>query len=289
MSDTRSDSAAGLLHARARLARSAAPFIWQESARRMAERLPLLRLQPERALDVGCAWGDGLALLRRQYPRAQLIGVEPAAALAERARRAQVPPRLLRALRAPTEVRVGALHAPPCVGAQMLWSNLALPWAADVAELFAGWHAALQPDGVLMFTSFGPDTLRELRTPELRELGVRVPDFIDMHDVGDLLIAQGFAEPVMDMEIVRLRYSDGAAALAELATLGRAPHAAAAPGLRTPRSWRLLQQALRGADGAVEISFELIYGHAYRPRTVVARDGIATFAVEQLRGTRALR
>ena len=273
--------------ARARLARRAAPFIWQEAARRLAERLPLLRLQPALALDVGCAWGDGLALLRAQYPRAQLVGVEPAAALAERARRSHVPPRLLQALRGRAEVRVAALAAPPRDGAQMLWSNLALPWADDVAALLGGWNAALQPDGVLMFTSFGPDTLRELRVPAVRELGVVPPDFVDMHDLGDLLLAQGFAEPVMDMEIVTLRYSDARAALAELAELGRAPHAAAAPGLRTPRRWRLLQQAL--GSGAVELSFELIYGHAYKPATRGARDGVATFPVEQLRGSRARR
>ncbi len=273
--------------ARERLARRAAPFIWQEAARRLAERLPLLRLQPTLALDVGCAWGDGLALLRAQYPRAQLVGIEPATALAEQARRSHVPARLLQAWRGRAEVRVAALAAPPRDGAQMVWSNLALPWADDLAALLGGWNAALQPDGVLMFTSFGPDTLRELRAPAVRALGIVPPDFVDMHDLGDLLLAQGFAEPVMDMEMVTLRYPDARAALAELAELGRVPHAAAAPGLRTPRRWRELQQTL-GA-GPVELSFELIYGHAYKPSTRGARDGVATFPVEQLRGSRARR
>jgi malonyl-CoA O-methyltransferase len=285
-------SSAAMLPARNRLARHAAPFLWLEAARRMAERLPLLRLEPETVLDVGCAWGDGLELLRRRWPAARIVGVEPAARLAARARDAHAADGLWRRLRGrgATEVRHAALEAPlqgqdELREAQMLWSNLALPWSADAGALLRGWAGALSAGGVVMFTTFGPDTLRELR-----EIGIALPAFPDMHDLGDRLAAEGFAEPVMDMEMLHLRWADAAPALAEVAELGRPPWPGAARGLRTPRRWQALQDVLRaqaraaGREG-VELTFELVYGHAFKPATVGAHAGVASFPLEQLRAS----
>ena len=287
----------GVMFARDRLARRPAPFMWQEAARRMAERLPLLKLQPQSVLDMGCAWGDGLALLRQHYPLARIVGVEPSALLADVARKAHAGRSWLRGLRgggrteviaAPLSGPVGTSTAPNV--AQMLWSNLALPWVAEIESTFAAWNRALLPDGVLMFTTFGPDTLRELRQAQCRDSGIIPPAYPDMHDLGDMLVQQGFAEPVMDMEMLHLRYARPKDALAELAELGRPAHAATAQGLRTPRQWQALQQALLSqaqAVGQAEIvlSFELIYGHAFKLATQPARAGVASFSVEQLRAT----
>ncbi len=294
MSAKPSDPDAGVRIARDRLARREAPFLWQEAARRMAERLPLLRLQPAQVLDLGCAWGDGLALLRAQYPQARIVGIEPSPRLAEAARTRHAARGWLQRLRAApaTEIACGALHESPAgavAAAQLLWSNLALGWAADTGALFAAWNRLLLPDGVLMFTTFGPDTLRELREPGVLELGIEAPSWIDMHDLGDLLVAQGFAEPVMDMELLRLRWGDADAALRELAQLGRAPHAATHPGLRTPRAWQrlrewLLARAAASSHGQVELSFELVYGHAFKPATSRAEHGVASIGVEQIGG-----
>ncbi len=284
-------------HARDRLARSPAPFIWLEAGRRMAERLSLLRTQPELVLDVGCAWGDGLALLRRQYAKARLVGLEPSALLAAAARKAHVRRGWLQGLRGSgsTEVVCAPLDFPHNIadmraGAHTLWSNLALPWARDARAVFGAWHRALQPEGVMMFTTFGPDTLRELRLPALRAMGIQPPSYPDMHDLGDMLVHEGFAEPVMDMEMVHLRYPSPLAALTELAELGRPPHDAIAHGLRTPRQWRVLQDILLqnalAVDGPpIELSFELIYGHAFKPVTHAAKAGVATFPLEQLRAS----
>ncbi len=255
----------------------------------MAERLALLRLVPDLVFDIGCAWGDGLALLRRQYPRARIVGVEPAPRLAALARRAHGSRQWLRGLRGqgPTEIIEAPLEHPGA-GAQMVWSNLALPWASDQGALFEGWLRALQPEGVLMFTTFGPDTLRELRAPGVRALGAVPPSHPDMHDLGDMLVAAGFAEPVMDMEMIRLHWGDPEKALIELAELGRPPHGHVPGGLRTPRAWRALQQALQSVargDGSVELSVELIYGHAFKPATRKALAGVATFDVETLRAS----
>ena len=283
------DTPPSVVLARDRLARHATPFIWNEAARRMAERLALLRLVPALVLDVGCAWGDGLALLRRQYPRARLVGVEPSPRLAAAARRTQGGMQWLRGLRGqgPTEIIEAPLERPGA-GAQMLWSNLALPWARDPGALFEGWLQALQPEGVLMFTTFGPDTLRELRTPAIGAMGIVPPSYPDMHDLGDMLMGAGFAEPVMDMEMIHLRWADPARAFAELAELGRPPHGALPGGLRTPRAWTALREAVRdatGQGGGVELSIELVYGHAFKPATRKATQGVATFDVETLRAS----
>lgn len=287
----------GVGYARDRLARRPAPFIWLEAGRRMAERLSLLRAQPEWVLDVGCAWGDGLALLRRQYAKARLVGLEPSALLAAVARKTHARRGWLQGLRGQgsTEVVCAPLDFPRNIadmpaGAHMLWSNLALPWASDIRAVFAAWHRALRPEGVMLFTTFGPDTLRELRLPALQAMGIRPPSYPDMHDLGDMLVHEGFAEPVMDMEMVHLRYPSPHAALAELAELGRAPHDGAAHGLRTPRQWRALQDMLlrnaRAVDGPpIELSFELVYGHAFKPVTQAAKAGVATFPLEQLRAS----
>ncbi len=282
------------LHAaRQRLARNEAPFLWLEAGRRMAERLPLLRLQPRQVLDLGCAWGDGLSLLRTHYPEAALTGIEPAPRLAEQARRRHGATGWLRRLRgaAPVEVEVGALHAPGAAPgqAQLLWCNLGLHWAGEPAAAFAAWSRLLMPDGVLMFTTFGPDTLRELRDDDVAALGVRAPEWMDMHDLGDLLVAQGFASPVMDMELLRLRWADADSALRELAQLGRVPHARAYAGLRTPRRWLRLREHLQARaaaapHGQVELSFELVYGHAFKPATSRAEHGVARVGLEQIGG-----
>jgi malonyl-CoA O-methyltransferase len=296
MSLAQSISPAAVRAARDRLARGPAPFLWQEAARRMAERLPLLRLQPRLVLDMGCAWGDGLGLLRQHYPQARLLGVEASTRLAEHARRGHVSGAWLRRLRGapPTEVVVGELGAAPPGGrglAQLLWSNLALGWAGDPEQVFGAWSRLLMPDGVLMFTTFGPDTLRELRDDDAAALGVRPAAWVDMHDLGDLLVAQGLTAPVMDMELLRLRWADADSALRELAQLGRAPHELAFPGLRTPRRWSRLRELLReraqaAAHGQVELSFELVYGHAFKPTTSRAEQGVASIGLEQIGGRR---
>lgn len=278
--------------ARDRLARFDAPFIWQEAARRMAERLPLLRAQAQRALDAGCAWGDGLELLHQQYPQAQVLGYEPSPLLAQVAARRFARTGWARWFGRPSLVQVQAVDAAdPEYPAQadVLWSNLYLAWHRDRAAVLAAWRRQLQPEGALFFTTFGPDTLKEIAVV-CRAIGYdsQPMAFTDMHDLGDELVQAGFADPVMDMELVRMTWPSAQAALLELRALGAVPHAAHAPGLRTPRAWQRLTDALgatAGADGRITLTFELVYGHAFRPRTERAHAGQATFDVDQLRNT----
>lgn len=278
--------------ARDRLARFPAPFIWQEAARRMAERLPLLRNQARRVLDAGCAWGDGLDLLHKQYPEAQILGYEPSPRLAQIAARRFARSGWARWFGRPHRVQVQAVDAAdpeyPAL-ADVLWSNLYLDWQRDRAPVLAAWRRQLLPEGALFFTTFGPDTFKELGEV-CRSVGhpSQPMAFPDMHDLGDELVQAGFADPVMDMELVRMTWPSAEAALEELRALGAVPHGAHAPGLRTPHAWQRLVDGLndtRQSDGRISLTFELVYGHAFRPRTERARDGAATFDLEQLRNT----
>jgi malonyl-CoA O-methyltransferase len=170
----------------------------------------------------------------------------------------------------------------------MLWSNMGLHWQGDLAPLLARWHACLRVDGFLMFSCFGPDTLSRWRARHL-ELGWGPParDFVDMHDLGDALVHAGFADPVMDMESVRLSWASVPDMLAELRTLGRNAAPTRFAGLRTP-AWRRrldeeLADRLTGPDGRVSLDFEIVYGHAFRPQPRVRVQAQTSVALEDMR------
>jgi malonyl-CoA O-methyltransferase len=258
-------------HLRRAGAAAEAPWLHGEVARRMAGRLAVVKAQPAVVLDWWSALGGGRAALRAQYPKARIEAVEPTAALVARSAHAAHRPWW-----SPRRWREGEMAMwqedvlPPGARAQLLWSNLMLHWEADPAALFARWQAALEVDGFVMFSCFGPDTVRELHAL-YRGLGWAPPGdaFIDMHDLGDALLQAGFADPVMDMERLTLTWADAGAALAELRTLGGNASAARTAGLRTPR-WRerlvdAMQRALAGPDGRLHLGFELVYGHAFKP------------------------
>ena len=151
----------------------------------------------------------------------------------------------------------------------MMWSNMALHMASDPQKLISAWHQALDIDGFLMFSCLGPDSLREIRAVYQR-MGWPSPshEFTDMHDWGDMLVAAGFAEPVLDMERIVLTFSTPERLLEELRGLGRNLHPARFPGLRG-RAWRqkLNQQLQQQSQSeALSLTFEVIYGHALKPK-----------------------
>lgn len=267
-----------------------APWLHGEVARRMAERLAVIKAQPALVLDWWSALGRSRALLAERYPQARLVAVEPSDAMrAQSAAALRAPwwsPAHWRAS-APRAVREA--DAPRDGSAQLVWANMMLHWSADPAVPFARWQAALAVDGFVMFSCFGPDTLRALHALYAR-LGWPPPghDFIDMHDLGDALLASGFTDPVMDMEPLTLTWPDARSLLAELRTLGGNAATQRCAGLRTPR-WRArlereLQAALAGDDGRLQLRFEIVYGHAFKPtpRATVAAE--TRVSVDALRG-----
>jgi malonyl-CoA O-methyltransferase len=143
--------------------RSDAPWLHAEVARRMAERLALIRLQPERILDWWSFLGASDALLRDAYPKAQIVAVEPNAAFVDRSREAhRAPwwsPRRLRGHAPQVMAESDELGA----NAQLVWSNMMLHAVKNPPALMSRWQRALSADGFVMFSCLGPDTLRELR------------------------------------------------------------------------------------------------------------------------------
>jgi len=279
----------------------AAAALHREVATRMAERLGAVRIAPAVVLDAGCGTGEALGELCARYPDARAVGVDLAynMASATRARAAadrrsgthpQGSGARVSGTALPLWVICGDMqHLPLRAGAvDLVWSNLALQWANEPALAFAEFHRVLATGGLLSFTTLGPDTLRELRSAfAAADSAVHVHRFVDMHDLGDMLMHAGFADPVMDMETLTLVYTDAQALILELRALGATN---AAKGRRRTltgaRRWRRALAALEGfrAKGGLPASFEIVYGHAWKPEPKQAADGRAI-----VRFPRALR
>ena len=268
-----------------------APWLHQEVARRMAERLAIIKLKPARVVDWWSFTGAGAEILTSAYPTAQRTEVEPSAALMLRSQQAHVKPwwalRRSEADRAAV-VADDAFEAALTEPAQLVWANMMLHAVANPPALLARWQRALSVDGFVMFSCLGPDTLREL-SALYRRVGWPTPtmNFVDMHDLGDMLVRAGFADPVMDQEVLKLSWADAAALLAELKTWGGNAAPDRTVGLRTPR-WKDRLEAelneLKAADGRIYLSFEIAYGHAFKaaPRTLPATQ--TEVSLDSMRG-----
>jgi malonyl-CoA O-methyltransferase len=260
----------------ARAAPPRSPWLHEEVGRRMEDRLQWIRREPTLWADWEPVRG-GLAAhsaIARRYPRATCHAVEPDPQRAQLAARALGRPWWRRLGGAPLK-----LEPVPPGAAQMLWANMQLHMAADPQALIARWHEALATDGFLMFSCLGPDTLAELRAL-YAALGwpPASHEFTDMHDWGDMLVASGFAEPVMDMERITLTFESPTRLLAELRELGANLHPGRFPALHG-RRWRQhledeIARGLCGPDGRLALTFEIIYGHAFKaaPRLPVSAE-----------------
>ena len=270
-----------------RLARAEEPpWLHAEVARRMAERLALILLRPALIVDWCGFLGAGEPLLEAAYPKARRVVVEPGSPWVERSRAQARRPwwSADRWTGAGVEVCTPDTPLPPAT--QLVWCNMALHGVVDPPALLERWQQCLSADGFVMFSCLGPGTLRELRDLYAR-LGwpSPVPGFVDMHDLGDMLVHGGFADPVMDQETLDLRYADPAALLAELRSLGGNTAPERFAGLRTPRWRQRLERELdhlRGADGKIGLSFEVAYGHAFKAPPRVS-PGPTTVSLDDMR------
>lgn len=256
-----------------------ADFLMREVERRMLEKLDIVKLAPELVIDVGAGLGHGAARLQQRFPQSRVLGLDLAAPLAARAARLHGAPArsgLAHRLRgwfgggvagdavAPVFCAADAARLPlrPS-SAGLIWSNLAWHGFADPRAVLAEWYRVVRPEGLVMFSAFGVDTLRELRGA-----GARLTTFPDMHDIGDALSQSGFADPVMDTERLQVTWNDPQTLLDELRGLGGNALKARDRGLhgRGARArWLEAIAALAGADGRIAISFELVFGHAWCP------------------------
>ena len=261
------------------------PWLHAEVARRMAARLEWIRLEPETVIEWWGHTGASGELLAKAYPKARRIVVEPSEALLQRSRAdARQPWWSARHWGRATQVR---LDEPSPGSAQLLWANMMLHAEPDPPALLVRWQRLLAVDGFIMFSYLGPGTLRELRDL-YRALGwpPPTPEFVDMHDLGDMLVKAGFADPVMDQETLTLTWDSPQALLAELRSIGGNASPARWPGLRT-RRWRErlngALQSLAGADGRLRLGFEVVYGHAFKAAPRVRLASESAVSVDDMR------
>jgi len=263
-------------------------FLRREVSARMHERLELVKIAPLRVLDAGCGLGADLAQLHKDYPAAQIIGLDAAQAMVQAAR---APASKLSSLnqflskllpsKTGVDLLCGDLGDLPLAAnsVDLIWSNLALHWHAQPDRVFAEWRRALRLDGLLMFSCFGPDTFRELRDAFAEaDLYPHSLPFVDMHDFGDMLVEAGFSTPVLDMEIITVTYDTPGKLLQDVRAFGGNPLATRRRGLMGKDAWARMLAALeklRRADGKLCLTFEVLYGHAFRPAPRVTRNGEA--------------
>lgn len=241
----------------------AAAVLQHEIGRRMLERLDYVKLQPQRVLDIGCGTGVNTEALLRRYPRAEVIGLDFALPMLAQTRKRG------RWLRRP-HCLCGDLDSLPLAAhsVDLVFSNAAIQWSQDPAAAIAQMHRVLRPGGLLMFSSFGPDTLKELRHAWSAVDGAdHVHGFIDMHDYGDMLMGAGLADPVMDMENLCLTYDTVPELMRDLKAVG-ANNAAAGRSRSLTGKTRLKALAgayepFRNSEGRLPASYEVVYGHAW--------------------------
>ncbi len=236
-----------------------------EVGARMLERLDYVRVAPARILDAGCGPAPQAAALARRYPGAAIVALDFSLPMLERARRAAGWRARLRGTRM-LAVCAALERLPLAAGSvQLAWSNMALHWAADPPAALAELARVLAPEGLLMFSTLGPDTLKELRAAAG---AARVHRFADMHDVGDALGAAGFAAPVMDMDMLTLTYAEAGGVVADLRASGQTL-------ARHDRARGLAGRRLRAALAAAgtSASIEVIYGHAWKAAPRRLADG----------------
>lgn len=244
----------------------------REIGRRLLEHLDGIRIEPALILDLGCATGSSFAGLRQRFPHARLVGLDIAAGMLRRAAGRTAWWKRLMTRGATSLVCADAHRVPLRSGSvDLLFSNLMLQWC-DPSGVFAEAARILPPGGLFMFSTLGPDTLKELRAAfAAAGAADRINTFIDMHDLGDALVHAGFADPVMEMEMVTLEYSNVADLLGDMRGAGSHARPASAPPLGRAR-WPAIAQAYESArrDGALPATYEIVYGHAWKvaPRRI---------------------
>jgi len=259
-------------------------FLLREINRRLIERLDYMRIAPRRIVDVGCAVGNSRLMLLDRYAAADWVGVDLSLPMLAAGRPKRGPIHsLLTRLRSPRSAWVCAdAGRLPFAEASfdLLFSNLMLHWHPAPHAVFPEWLRVLAVDGLLLFSCFGPDTLKELRAACAAALPRARPlPFVDMHDFGDMMVAAGFATPVMDVETVRLTYESARSLLAEVRALGGNPRADRSAALASGNQGRALIAALedqRGEDGRIALTFEVAYGHAWKPKLRDAAQSVVS-------------
>ncbi len=255
----------------------AAAILQKQVRTEMLSRLDLVKLNPQVILDAGCGTGMASHALQKKYAKSQVVSLDFAYPMLQKTRKTRGQSGLLHQLKSllggkKQSLLCADIEALPLATAStgLVWSNLAIQWCNDLDAALQEFHRVLQPEGLLMLSTFGPDTLRELRMATGAASGneyTSVSRFIDMHDIGDALVRAGFSAPVLDVERFTLTYADVKSVMRDLKSIGA--HNATdgrARGLLGRGFFARLETEYERfrRDGKLPATFEVVYAHAWR-------------------------
>jgi malonyl-CoA O-methyltransferase len=255
----------------------AAAILQKQVREEMLSRLDLVKISPRTILDAGCGTGAASDALQKRFKKSQVVSLDFAHPMLQKTRKTVGSSSVLGQLKT---LIGGTQHHLVCAdieaiplasaSAGLVWSNLAIQWCNDLDMALQEFHRVLQPEGLLMFSTFGPDTLRELRMATRQQTGhTSISRFIDMHDIGDAMVRAGFSAPVLDVERFTLTYDDVKSVMRDLKSIGA--HNATdgrARGLHGRGFLKNLEtsyEQFRHA-GKLPATFEVVYGHAWRAK-----------------------
>ncbi|AHE66392.1 malonyl-ACP O-methyltransferase BioC [Legionella oakridgensis] len=259
--------------------------VQMEIGERLFERLHYLKITPRYILDLGCGTGVFTRRLKKQYPQAQVIGFDLAHAMLMQAKKKQT-------WRKKWSLVNGDMMAMPFVSGlfDLVFANQVLHWAYPISSVMGELNRVMNSQGCLMFSTLGPDTFQELRQAWAQvNRYAHTNDFVDMHDLGDCLLAEHFIDPVVDMEMLTAHYTSLSHLLKALKAQGvRNINRARNQGLTGKSAWHKFEEAftaLRTETGKFPLTYEVIYGHAWKGMQRRLGNGTETrISVEQLRG-----
>jgi malonyl-CoA O-methyltransferase len=232
----------------------------------MLGRLDLVKISPQAILDAGCGTGHGSFGLQKRFRSAQVYSLDIALNMLQQI---QLQRPLLQKILNKQQLLCADIESLPIANNSigLVWSNLALQWCNDLDAAFTEVARVLQPESLFVFSTFGPDTLKELRAATSNG-HTHVSRFIDMHDIGDALIRAGFSTPVLDVEHYTLTYDDAKSVMNDLKSIGA--HNATAGRARGLQGKGFLQNLTQNyeqfrTNNKLPATFEVVYGHAWKP------------------------
>jgi malonyl-CoA O-methyltransferase len=275
----------------------AAAILQKQVRDEMLSRLDLVKLEPTTILDAGCGTGMASLALQKKYPKAQVVSLDFALPMLQKTRKVCTSTGFVNQVKTLFSTEKHGLvcadiESIPLATASvnLAWSNLAIQWCNDLDAALQEFHRVLQPEGLLMFSTFGPDTLKELRVATTQENTTSISRFIDMHDIGDALVRAGFSAPVLDVERFTLTYDDVKSVMRDLKSIGA--HNATDGRARGLLGRGFLQKIEASyeqfrRDGKLPATFEVVYGHAWRGKNkdkVKFEDGFAPITFKSRSG-----
>ncbi|MEJ2141550.1 MAG: malonyl-ACP O-methyltransferase BioC [Gammaproteobacteria bacterium] len=268
-----------------------AAVLQREIGQRLLDRLDYIRFQPQRILDVGAGTGDCSFQLADFYKKSEVIALDFATAMLKQAKQK-------RSLRQRLSSRFKFITADAGVlplvdnSVDMIFSNLALQWCADLEQVFREFRRVLKPNGMLLFSTFGPDTLKELRECwQQVDNYQHINEFTDLHVVGDAMMKTGFSDPVMDMEMITVTYPDVKSIMRDLKQIGaHNVNSQRAKGLTGKQTLQKLMASYENyrRESVLPVSHEVIYGHAWVPEEKTAAGsqcGVQQVSLDELKNT----